>query len=345
MRRTIGQMAASLALIGSSAFIASAADNADPFTRDLIILTDWFEGEFDNSEQLWFENFEAAGVPEEERADRLHTTHIRIDLPEFGENVFYVEEYAENDPSEIIRQRLVTFESDLEEHAIRMKQGFFKGGDRFYGGKNLDAITLADVSFLDTCDVFWKRRAGQYEGKMKPKKCVFGEGEKRRYSVHDLTLSETKYWRTDSTYLVSDDSFYKGNLPGQASEMRRANRFTCDVTFRPGDPNMSLEEFRANTQEVKGLSIHSEGGEFEVVRESDGAKFTYLMREKEYPFYADRPEFIYFSVKKEGANRSSGFTVSDIDSRRLGGQFGGIGFHCYRDGYSFQESLDVLDNQ
>jgi len=337
-------------VMGLSALLLSSCQNAraageDPFIRDIKILTDWFEGEFDNSEQLWFERFDAAQIPEDKRVDRLHTTHVRLDMPDVGDHVFYVEEYADNDPDNMIRQRFVTFSSDADENAIRMKQGFIKNGKRFYGIKNLEGIKYSDVTFLDTCDVFWHRRADQYEGKMKPKACVFGEGDKRRYSVHDLTLSKTKYWRADSTYLVSDDSFYKGNLPGQASQMRKANRFTCEVSFRPEDPSLSFEEFRAQTQEIKGLSIHSEGGEFEAIRESDGAKFTYLMREKEYPFYEDRPEFIYFSVKQEGANRSSIYTVNDIDSRRLGGQFGGLGAFCHRVGYNFQESLEVLDNQ
>ena len=324
---------------------AHAADSYDPFARDIKILTHWFEGEFDNSEQLWFERFDAAQVPEDERAERVHTTHIRLDMPEVGDHVFYVEEYIKNNPEKIIRQRFVIFASDADENAIRMKQGFIKEGKRFHGLKNLEDLKFEDVTFLDICDVFWRRRAGQFEGKMKPKICIFGEGDKKRYSVHDLTLSANKYLRTDSTYLVSDDSFYKGTLPGRPSDMRKANRFTCDVTFRPNDRTLSVAEFKAQTQEVKGLSIHSEGGEFQVTRKSDGKIFTYLMREKQYPFYEDRPEFIYFSIKEEGAKRSSVYTVNDLDSRRLGGQFGGIGFHCHRDGYSFQESLEILDDQ
>lgn len=125
--------------------------------------------------------------------------------------------------------------------------------------------------------------------------------------------------------------------------MRKANRFTCDVTFRPDVMTLSFDEFRAQTQEVNNLSIHSEGDSFNVTRESDGTSFTYLMREKEYPFYAERPEFIYFSVKEDGANRSTVFTVNDIASRCLGGQFGSLGFHCHRDGYEFMESNDIID--
>lgn len=334
-------------MMGSTCMVplALAAPYDDPFKRDLLILTDWFEGEFDNSEQVWFENFDAANIPEEDRSKRIHTTHMRLDLPQFGDHVFYVEEYIDNDPTQIIRQRFVTFESDLEANAIRMKQGFFKDTEAALGGQNLGGLTAGDVFFIDTCDVFWTREAGQFVGGMKPKACVFGEGEKRRYSVHDMTLSDNDYWRVDSTYFLKDDSFYLGNKPNRPSKMRKADRFTCDITFRPEDMSLSFQEFREQTQEVKGLSIHSEGGEFSVVRDSDGQSFTYLMREKEYPFYDERPDFIYFSVKADGANRSSVYTVNDIESRRIGVQSGGIGFNCHRDGYEFRELKSVLDQQ
>lgn len=214
LKQTTFSMVIALLTIGTAAGLAQAADTQNPFARDIKILADWFEGEFDNSEQLWFENFEAANVSDENKAERLHTTHWRFDLPKFGDYVFYVEEYAGKDTENIIWQRFVTSESDLDENAIRMKQGFFKDAKSVLGGKNLYVITAEDLFFIDTCDVFWHRRRSQFEGGMKFKACVFGDGEKRLYSVHDLTLSVDKYWRTNSTYLVADDSFNIGTQLG-----------------------------------------------------------------------------------------------------------------------------------
>jgi len=322
----------------------SADDAADPFARDIKILTGWFEGEFDNSEQLWFENDRRSNTPEDEKHIRIHTNHSRLDLPDMGDHVFYVEEYKDNDPEEIFRQRIVIFSSDIEENAIRMKQGFFKNTSKVKGGKNLNNLRSRDVSFLKECDVFWRRDAGQFKGSMKPKACVFGDDDKRRYSVHDLTLSAYKYWRVDTTFLTSDDSLHAGEPVDRPFKMRKAKRYTCEVSFRPTDQSLSFQELGEQTQREKGLSIHSQGGEFEVTRKSDGTVFNYLMREKEYPYYAERPEFIYFSIREKEATRSTLYTVSDIDARRLGGQTAGIGFHCHRDGYEFQESRIQLDN-
>jgi hypothetical protein len=164
--------------------------------------------------------------------------------------------------------------------------------------------------------------------------------------VHDLTLSEDAYWRTDSTYLVSDDSFHKGNKAGRPSQMLKANRFICDVTFKPENTEgMSFLEIRENSQSTKGNSIHSQGGTFVVKREFDGKEFEYLMREKQYPFYAERPEFIYFSMREKGEPYSLSYNVVDLNSRRIGLQAGDFGYNCYREGYTFDESIEQLNKQ
>ena len=72
LKQTTFSMAIALITIGAASGLAQAADTQDPFARDIKILADWFEGEFDNSEQLWFENFEAANVSDENKAERLH---------------------------------------------------------------------------------------------------------------------------------------------------------------------------------------------------------------------------------------------------------------------------------
>ena len=316
---------------------ATAATEYDPLARDLLILTDWFEGEFDNEEQRWFQADPRSNTPEEERHVRIHATHKRIDAPGFGEHVFYVEEYTHDDPERVFRQRLVIFSSAPEDGGIRMRQGFFNEPERFLGAQHkpglFDDLKAEDAFFLDECDVYWKRVAGQFEGGMRPKACVFGEGELRRYSVHDMYLSETKYWRVDSTFLVADDSLHVGMPADKPFELRRVKRFTCGITFDPRGPE---------PQEIADISLHSQGGSADVTRERDGQEFTLLMRDKEYPYYSTRPDFIYFSIRRKGELASVVFTVNDPDSRSLAVNTGDLVASCYRDGYEFRESLEAL---
>lgn len=310
--------------------------NTDPFARDLLILTDWFEGEFDNEEQLWFQKDPRSNTDELSRHERMHTIHHRIDQPDFGNHVFYVEEYLDHDPANVFRQRLVTFRSDQESNAIRMQQGFFKKPEKFLGAqsnpKAFEGLSSADVLFLDECDVYWNRVAEQYEGKMKNKTCVFGEGEKRRYSVHNMVLSESKYWRVDSTFLVSDDSLHKGHAVDAPFKMRRAKQFQCQVIFRGEN----------GTQTLENLKLHSQGGSVDVKRDSDGAEFTILMRDKEYPFYTTRPDFIFLSVRKKGENTSLAYSVNDSNSRSLGMKMQELLVYCHLNGYEFREAYETL---
>lgn len=316
---------------------AQAEPESDPFARDLLVLTEWFEGEFDNEEQRWFQADPRSNTPEDERHVRLHATHERIDAPAFGEHVFYVEEYRGNDPNDVYRQRLVIFSSQPGAAGIRMQQGFFHEPERFLGAQHdpsaLSGLAKSDVFFLDECDVYWKRVAGQFQGGMRPKSCVFGEGELRRYSVHDLYLSETKYWRVDSTFLVADDSLHIGMPADRPFELRRVKRFICNFTFDPRGPA---------PQEIRGLRLHSQGGSFDVRRRRDGREFTVLMRDKEYPYYSSRPDFIYFSIRRKGEQSSIVFTVNDPESRSLGVSTGEFLASCYRQGYEFREPVDLL---
>ncbi|MEM8984960.1 MAG: chromophore lyase CpcT/CpeT [Pseudomonadota bacterium] len=315
--------------------LAHADDAANPFARDIKVLADWFAGEFDNEEQRWFEADPRAAVAEDDRVIRIHTLHKRLALPAFGEHVFYVEEYVNNDPAQIMRQRLVTFRADLEAGAIRMQQGFFKDTDALKGGYHnpdlLADLRPDDVFFLDDCDVYWHRKASQFEGAMKPKACQFGDGDERRYSLHNLTLAENYYWRVDSTFLVADDSLFAGYAADRPIEMRRAYPFTCSVFF-----------YGEETVRIDDLALHSQGGLLSVERASDGAVFEVLMRDKQYPYYETRPDFMYFSIRPQGERRSIAFSVNDPSSRQLGVRTPEIGAFCHRDGYEFLEALDTL---
>lgn len=323
-------------LLVSFAFLPARADDAEnPLARDLLILADWFEGEFDNEEQLWFH---ARSRSKDETPVRLHTAHKRIELPSFGDHVFYVEEYKDNNPDAVIRQRLVTFETDLERGAIRMKQGFFRNADDVRGSHNelskLSGLSTQDVVFLAECDVFIRRVADQFEGGMDARTCVFGSGEEQRYSVHNIVLSATKFWRDDSTYLVSDDSFFRGTRPGKPARLRRSRMYICDVYFYGEKPT--------DQQIVKDLRIHSQGGVGNAIRNADGQAFELLLREKEYPYYDTRPDFIYYSLRITGERRSVAYGVADPLSRQFGLNAGEVGAFCHLEGYTFRQLFEEL---
>ncbi|MEP3226802.1 MAG: chromophore lyase CpcT/CpeT [Parasphingorhabdus sp.] len=328
-----------MALMLGFASIAYPA-SAGPMERDLLLLTQWFEGQFDNEEQRWFQNGPYAKIPEPEQHVRLHVFHKKLSMPALGKHVFYVEEYQNNDPQDIIRQRIVIFTTDGKSQTIRMQQGFFKNAEAVRGAhinpSKVESLTADDVFFLDECDVTWKRVASQFEGGMKPKSCIFGTGKDRRYSVHDMWLSPDKYWRIDSTFRVSDNSLFAGKPIDKPYQLRRAKPFNCQFYF--------FADNGFDAQVVENLEMHSQGGTVTATRNVDGKTFEILMRDKEYPSYKTRPDFLYFSLREQGQKRSLAFTVNDPDSRQIGVRAHSIGAFCQRKGFNFREPLELLEN-
>jgi hypothetical protein len=271
-----------LLLVGGLSLPSSAGAAGaqyDPNARDLVRLTTWFEGEFDNQEQVWCETEGRATVPPAARHERIHATHRRVSLPAFGTHVFYVEEFLEDDPQKISRQRLVTFES-ARDQGIRMRQWFFKNPKSVVGSQDapsrLEGLTAEQVTHLPECDVFWHAHADQYIGSMREKACVLGQGPQRRYSQHDLVLSATKYWRVDRTFNLATNALVVGNPSGVPHKLNRAKRFDCTVNlYSSGYLNGPSPE----DQTFHGQPIHSQGGTIKLTRTSDGKTYTLRLRD------------------------------------------------------------------
>jgi len=315
--------------VAALALPLQAAQPDDQNARDLLRLSGWFEGVFDNQEQVWFETEGRAKVPETERHERVHAMHRRVDLPAFGAQVFYVEEYLDDDPEKVFRQRLVTFES-AREQGIRMRLWFLKDAKFARGAQaepaRLAALTPSAASTLPECDVFWRAEADQYVGRMRDKACVFGKDAGRRYSQHDLILSATKYWRIDRTFNLASGALMVGNPSGVPHKMNRAKVFACDVSFYGTN---YLQGPGPDDQKFLAQGLHSQGGTLRYLRKADGKSYVLRLRDKEYPYYEKRADFMFLSVR-EGDKPFIAYSLHDPDAGFLGLNLGWVSVSCER---------------
>ena len=278
----------------------------DPSTRDLQRVVAFFEGEFDNRDQVWVETDARSQVPEAERHERIHSTHLRLDLPEFGEYVFYVEDYRDDDPQKVFRQRLVTFESARYD-GVLMKLWFFKDPDAVRNSNrvagDLERLTRADVTDIVGCDVYWLPQGDQYVGGMRSKACEWGEGRDRVYSQFDLVLAAESYWRLDRSFQAGSDKLVSGNPSGVPHKLNRARLFTCDVRFYgdlrfySGSP--SGKRPILPDEEYLALPIHNQGGSIQITRRKNGKRYTFRLNDKKHPYYETRSDFMFLSVSEE----------------------------------------------
>lgn len=210
-------------LAGVIAFSTQA--RALPTQQDLVDLTRLFAGEFDNHDQYRAE--ERAGIPESERHTEVYAINKPVALPAFGDHVFYIEEYRDADPANVIRQRIASFEIDAAENAVRMKLYFIKD-DKAVRGAHLDpgklaGLTKDNTNLLPGCDVFWTRDADIFNAVMKEKACVFSmkPDEPKRAVRYMLTLTEQNYQRVDRSLYVNTDKVAGGRSDDLPSVHKR----------------------------------------------------------------------------------------------------------------------------
>ena len=182
--------------------------------RDVADLARLFAGEFESYEQAMME--ERAMVPFNERHVQVYLFHKPVELPAFGNPAFYVEEYRDGDPSNVIRQRVVTFVADQAENAVRMKQYFLRN-DADVRGAHQDASILASITYdkayvLPGCDVFWTRDGDTFSGAMKPGACTFAPkpGDPSRTVIYQVSVSDLQYQRVDRSVFTGTEKVAGG---------------------------------------------------------------------------------------------------------------------------------------
>lgn len=241
---------------------------------DLNYVMQLWQGDFDNREQIQFD----ADIGKKDMATgghlRVHSAVRKVDLPQFGKNVLYVEEYKNNDPTSIFRQRIYVLEADKDEKAIRVTMHFFKDRKKWLGAHDNQAvlkdITTKDTSALAGCEVFIRRDVDAFQGGMKSKTCVFGEEGKKSYSDYQVRLEKSNYWFRDRIMDFATDQPREQVADFSWHVLERARTFACMVDFpkTPGKPMMYTDKY---------IVMHDQGGTY-FFDHPDGRKMVLTLR-------------------------------------------------------------------
>ena len=173
--------------------------------------------------------------------------------------MLYVEEYKDDDPTSIFRQRLYELSADEDENAVRIKLHFFNDRQKWLGAHTdpsiLDGITWDDTTTLDGCDVFLRRDGYVLAGGMKRGDCAFGEGAERRYSEYQLQVGENGYSFRDHFVNAATGEEIEAVAGFQWHDLRRARWFQCMIDFpvEPGSTRLYTEHY---------VRVHDQGGVF-----------------------------------------------------------------------------------
>ncbi len=136
----------------------------------------------------------------------IESHYIKLDLPEIGENVLYVEEYRDHQPNEIYRQRIYTLSVDKEAGMVKVKMWPFKDKKKYVGAwKNpaiLANLTKEEISaYPDKCDLHVKKDGKVYDMYMNDKDCAFSD----KYFNYQVRLSKNVFSYRDKIMVLSTD--------------------------------------------------------------------------------------------------------------------------------------------
>jgi hypothetical protein len=294
----------------------------DVLAKDLRVLLDDFPGRYDNDLQVYFD--EELKTPEAERNGRIHSIFAPVTLPAFGPNLFYVEQYSDNDPNKIYRQRLYRFSIDAAEKAIKLEI-FAPSQEQALAirGAYRDPAKLAGLSpgtmtLYPGCEVYWRRQEQQFIGTMKPGACrVSSQRSGKTLVITDnLVLSKRSLTILDQAVDESGAYVYgnKANVPHQ---LNKARGFTCWTSVlrgaRHGDTGVGPESWTFE----RGW-IHDQGGELAVKTDETPAREFYLrLRLAEWPYGTNRPSLTLY-IHEKGNPRAVSYSWADEGANRVG---------------------------
>ncbi len=291
--------------------------------RELETLVAMWPGDYDNREQLGFDaavgrrDLETGGHP------RVHSQIRRVELPQLGQYVLYVEEYRDNNPAAIFRQRLYVLSADAAEQAIRVRLLFFRDGKPYLGAHRdpalLADIGSTDVSSLDGCDVLIRREGDWYQGAMQPRACMFGEDNERRYADYQVRVFAHGYWFRDRQLSAATDQPVEQVADFTWHQLERARWFACMVDGpRPGGgPPVVTAHY---------IKLHDQGGTFGFTH-PDGRHMVLTMRNN-WSYGMQRETFVIVVQEGDESGPTLVYAWGSPGSDRIGVNPGYLRVQC-----------------
>ena len=201
----------------------------------LRLMLQWWPGEYSNARQVAAQR--AAGVPESERIPGVRFHIARVDLPAFGEHVYYAEWQDLDDPSNVTRQRFYGFAVDEVDQSVRLDLFIFNPARSEKNARALGAykdpgrvsdFTPEDMVLLEgaNCDIYFRREGRQFRGEMKRGACAFAVAEAPGGQVYSWTravFGPDLFWYSDGWFLPEDDRPYQLFHFGRFVELDKVN--------------------------------------------------------------------------------------------------------------------------
>jgi len=287
-----------------------AAQNPE---KDLRLMMSWFEGRFDNYAQTVEEKETKTEFPHE----RIHSIFARVNLPNIGENVFYVQQYMDGDETKIYRQRLYVFTPNRKEKAIELKIFTFPDEkavlNTHLDKAKLNGLTLEKMDSPKGCEVFWRLKDNKFEGSMKPNACrvVSKRSGKTLIITDDLFLTKDEIWINDQ---AKDDqgNYVFGNKANVHHKLKKVKIFEgWTAVLKDGSAEMTGQDAPADAWDgQRNLMIHDQGG---MVKIND--KFSAELAQLTYK---NGTKVLKLGIVDNASGKTVAYTWANPEAERIG---------------------------
>ena len=284
--------------------------NAKILKRDFRRMMEWFPGRYDNQEQVYFND--NLDVPKEERHGRIHHIFTPAKLPDFPGTTFYIEQYQNDDPKDVYRQRIYSFEPDFEENAIRLTIYIPKDAKALLGAHSdpskLEGLKPSDFTTYDGCDVFWRYQNNFYHGYMKEGACRVESKRSGKTLVitDDLQLSKSGIWIRDEA-IDTEGNYVYGNKARIHHKNLRARNFKCWVSPQKRDGEYGF---------YNNIYMHDQGGRV-WLEGKDHDRVGLKMRNVVWPTGINRNSLVLYAYRGDDEDKAVSYVWTSPDADRI----------------------------
>jgi hypothetical protein len=289
---------------------------------------DWFEGEFDNNEQVWqqAQTAEKNRQPIKDPYEHIHHLFRKINAPALGEQVFFVRQTLAGDPlkdkdvGKIYRQRIYRFTNNADQ-AIRLEIFLFKD-EAPYKDLHLSqdlamSLSLEQLRATPGCDVLWKfdANAKVFNGSMEKDACqIISRSSGKPIFVNDqLRLGSTQLDIADQAR-DADGKLVWGRADGLAHQNRKVTYFSgwAAISREPkAEDHTGKYSFQGN------IALHNEGDRVQL-KYDDGKPSGYWIELAQLTYQETKTPILKLALVDEKTNKSATYIWANTDATRIG---------------------------
>ena len=292
--------------------LQAMTDDSAILDKDFALMMTWLPGIYDNQEQVYFEGEQ--DVADTLRHVRVHTVLTPVNLPQLGAHVFYLQQYVNDDPAQVNRQRLYVLSPDYERNVVAMQIYSFNDAellaDAHVGPTQLAQLTTDQLHTMPGCEVLWRRTANQFLGLTQRQACTSmpTEGAEHTAINHHFLLTEDALWISDQAHHETDNAV-AGHADRVPFKHRKARQFECWMTATQRDGDSTFR---------RGLTVHDQGGMIWLETEEDAPQQVGIkLRNVRWPYGRNRPSLVLYAHKPD-QDKAVSYAWADPSAQRIG---------------------------